>query len=305
MKINNPLSFVITALIPITLSGCIGAEKPTFQAGPFTAKYYIEDDGTNAGQGTDGSNPEIIPSLIAEEEAVDRVAINYSWSDFNSINSYNFHGVWEGDIAVTSESETINASFDASWSDVSFYLDGTLLSKWSNSNKVIPLTLAKGNHPVRIEYHNHWHTTGFNVSFTNTQKSTVAEATDLIQPRLTDQHKILYISAYESGTINNDIKVSLPASSDPVVIFLTSYAAVNWVINNPSDTNIEGIFFNAYSPKPAIIGGDNASTYETVDMKYGYEEGKSAKEDIITITGRTPDFELLQYTVSEVIIPEL
>jgi hypothetical protein len=304
MKINNPLSLVITALIPFALSGCIGAEKPTFQAGPFTAKYYIEDDGTSAGQGTDGSNPEIIPSLIAEE-TVNRAAINYSWSNFNSIDSYNFHGVWEGDITVTSESENLSANFDVSWSDVSFYLDGTLLSKWNNSDKIIPLTLAKGNHPVRIEYHNHWHTTGFNVSFTNTQESTVEKATDLIQPRLTDQHKIIYISAYESGTINNDINVTLPESPDSVVIFLTSYAAVNWVINNPSNTNIEGIFFNAHSPKPAIIGGDSPSTYETVDMKYGYKEEKSAKADILTMTGRTPDFELLQYTVSDVIIPAL
>lgn len=302
MKINTPQSLIIAALIPLALSGCIGAEKPTFQAGPFTAQYYLENDGTNAGEGNDGSDPSIIPNLIAEE-TVERASINYSWSDFNSINSYNFHGVWEGDITVTSELETLNANFEVSWSDVSFYLNDRLVSKWNNNNKVIPLTLEKGSHSVRIEYHNHWHTTGFNVSFTNTPESTVLAAVDLIQPRITDDHKIIYISAYEAESINNEITLTLPETSAPLIIFLTSYSAINWIIDNPFNANIENIFFNSYSPKSDIIGVDTVFKHETIDMKYGYEEAESAKTDIMTITGRNPDYELLEYNLTEVTIP--
>lgn len=89
---------------------------PTFSLGPFQADYYFENDGNDAGRGTDGTNPSIVPVLVASE-TVARPAINYVHSDLYGIDSYGFHGVWDGIIDVHAPSVVIDANFDMSFAD--------------------------------------------------------------------------------------------------------------------------------------------------------------------------------------------
>ena len=106
-----------------------------FSYGPFDAYYYAENDGTSPGVGTDGSDPGIIPTLVAADQS-DYLSINYSYDAFEGINSYNFFGVWEGSLSVN-ESGIVYANFDVSWANVRFYLDGELVLAWQNSNQSI------------------------------------------------------------------------------------------------------------------------------------------------------------------------
>lgn len=138
-----------------------------YPAGPFKVSYYFEDDGTDPSSGTDGSDPLIVPVFKGEDARARDIGIDYIYSGVLDIDSYNFFGVWEGPIEITGESKIINANFeDISHADLSLYVDDVLIEAWANQSKTIPLDLAPGTHTVRVEYHNHWHTTQFRVNFT-------------------------------------------------------------------------------------------------------------------------------------------
>ena len=261
-----------------------------FTIKPFTANYYLEEDGTEAGQGTDGSDVSIVP-VLKYTETVTRPAITYSWSNEFGIDSYNLYTTWEGEIEVN-EASDINASFDVSWSDVAFYIDDTLIFKWANSNKVIPISLAVGTHTVRIEYHNHWHTTGFNVSFTNYERTSAAED---ISAKISDSAQINYLSAYDIATSAsrskyNEVQITLPQSNRPQVLFLSSYAAINWVIHNPHNTKLEGVVFNSYGPGSTVSNTDKAFVLYAPDFASYSQALTLGTENIISMTGRTPDY---------------
>jgi len=301
---NNPtrkLGIASVLSCAALLNGCI-AEDSQFEYGPFTASYYFEDDGRDAGKGTDGTDPDVIATYIAQEEAP-YPSINYVWSELLNIESYNFHAVWEGELEVFDPIKPINANFDVSWSDVSFFLDGDLIQKWSNSNRIIPLTLEKGVHQVRVEYHNHWHTTGFNVSFTNYPKLTVDTAKPEIGPLVLDDTKIVYISSYESDTLYNEVTVTLPEYGGSVMLFLSTYNSINWVINNPNKTKIAGVVLKSYGPGSTLLKGDGVSIYEVTDLSRNYDDFSQARTDIQAITGQSPDYTYGSYGLSEVIIP--
>ncbi len=283
------------------LNGCF-ADDSQFEYGPFTASYYFEDDGRDPGKGTDGTDPDVIATFIAQEEAP-YPSIQYSGRELLNIEPYNFHAVWEGELEVFDPMSPINANFDVSRSDVSFFLDGDLIQKWSDSDRTIPLTLEKGVHQVRVEYHNHWHTTGFNVSFTNYPKLTVDTANLEVGPLVLDDTKIAYISSYESGTLYNEVTVTVPEYSGSVMLFLSTYDSINWVINNPNKTKIAGVVLNSYGQGSTLLKGDGVPVYEVTDLSRDYDEFSQARTDIQIITGQSPGYTYGSYALSEVIIP--
>ena len=301
---NQPTrKFALSSVFSITtlLTGC-GGDDVQFKYGPFTASYYFEDDGQEAGVGTDGSDDTIIPIYISEEETL-YPSINYIWDDFLDVDSYNFHGVWEGELEVFDPAKPINANFDASWSDVSFYVDDALIEQWNNSSQIIPLSLEKGIHQIRVEYHNHWHTTGFNVSFTNYPALTVDTANVEIEPLVTEDTKIVYVGSYESSTLYNEITVTIPEYNGPIMLFLASYESINWVFNNPNETEISAVIVRSNNPGANLKEEGGASIFEVTDLSRTYDEFSQVNMDIEIITGRLPDYTFGGYALSEVIIP--
>lgn len=296
-------SLFFICIAALALSACQIPEKPDYSVGPFSAKYYYEDDGRNPGTGTDGTDSTIVPVLMYEE-TVTRPAINYIYDYEFGIDSYNFYGEWEGEVVVNNETE-INANFDLSWSDVSFYVDDTLILKWNNSNKIIPLSLATGTHNIRIEYHNHWHTTGFNVSFTNYRKSDTSED---ISGIMSDNAQISYIAAHESSWNNskyNEIEITLPAGDTPHVLFLSSYNAVNWIINNPYNASLEGVVFYSYGPGSTVSNAADAFIIEASNLTYDFRDSAKQAADVKSMTGREPDYMFSQYGMLDVGIPTI
>ena len=275
----------------------------TFTVQPFTAKYYFEDDGTSPGEGTDGNDTSITP-VLKYTETVTRPAIAYPYAYEFGIDSYNLYAQWEGEI-VAHEETNLSASFNLSWSDVSFYLDGTLISKWANNNKIIPLTLDVGTHSVRIEYHNHWHTTGFNVSFTNYTKTDVSKD---ISSNINGATQISYIVTYDvdTGTSRyNEVEITLPQTDRPQLLFLSSYDAINWVINNPYNTELQGVVFNSYGPGTTVSNTGNAFVLEATDLSRDEGDFTKAKTDIASMTGREPDYIFSEHDMVNIEIPNI
>ena len=298
------LSVVATNLAGInTALVSLAVKSDAFVIKPFTAKYYFEDDGTQAGQGTDGNDTSIIP-VLKHTETVKKPSINYSWAYEFDIDSYNFYATWEGEIEVN-EVTNIDASFDVSWSNVEFYVDGVLISKWANSNKVIPLALEVGIHSVRVEYHNHWHTTGFNVSFTNHEKTDVSQD---ISAKISPTSQINYITAYETNSatsIYNEVEITLPLSDRPQVLFLSSYAAINWVIKNPYNTPIEGVIVSSFAPTSSIEGVEDAFILEATNLNWRTENMDKGVADILSMTGKNVDYMYDAYGIGNIEIPSV
>jgi hypothetical protein len=291
---------LLLGIVPFLITGC---ETEPFTVQPFTAKYYVEEDGMNPGAGNDGSDTSIVP-VLKYTETVTRPAIAYSYDNEFDIDSHNLYATWEGNITAN-EDTTLNANFDVSWSDVSFYLDDLLVSKWANSDKVIPLTLETGEHTVRIEYHNHWHTTGFNASFTNyTQTDTSEDLSALV----TETTQISFIDAYEADTGNsryNEVVITLPEGSRSHILFLSSHDAVNWVINNPYDVDLPAVVFNSYGPGTTVTNAGDTLILHATDLRRYGGMNHGAEADVASMTGREPDYIHTDYAMGDFDLPNL
>ncbi len=237
-------------------------------------------------------------------ETVTRPAIAYPYAYEFGIDSYNLYAQWEGEIAIHEETD-LNASFDVSWSDVSFYIDDILVSKWANSSKIIPLSLEVGSHSVRIEYHNHWPTTGFNVSFTNYPKTDVSEDLSSI---INDSTQISYIVTYDvddSTSRYNEVEITLPQGDRPHLLFLSSYSAINWVIKNPDNSELQGVVFNSYGPGTTVSNAGSALVLQASDLARNEDNLTQAIENIVSMTGREPDYIVNKHDMVNIEIPSM
>ena len=226
--------------------GALGGKPRTqgFEVGSFTAEYY---NGTQ---------------LVASEK-VERPAINYPWSDFHGIRSEDFRGVWTGTIDVA-QSGLIAINADYSWADGKLFIDDVQVP----FGRTHTPTLAVGSHAVRVELDNNWHTTGFNMSFTSNPSYASTDARARIAPTLTPDTKIVEVAIYESDERYNNVGVTLRGAKTPVFLILSSYASVNWVIDNPEGADLRGVAYGAYGPGPTVVVADGTPTYEVSDLRY-------------------------------------
>lgn len=257
-----------------------------FQVSDFTAKYF--DNGR-----------------FVVQETVPMPGIQYSYSDFHHINSYDFSAVWTGTLHnPTTVHQAIDINFDVSWSDVELFINGSLVDRWSDSNESFMYNLPPGDSSVEIRYENNWHTVGFNTTFTGHQAISKDEVAETL-PVIHDEDRVVYIGAYESDDLYNRAVITLAHSVKPVVLFISSYAAMNWRIENPDSVEIKAIVYGALSSRSGVSGDiDDVPVLEVDDMDYsyrGYDYGVAM--DIKHMTGgRNASSFLGDYAIDDVLI---
>ncbi|MBA2883266.1 hypothetical protein HNR65_003628 [Desulfosalsimonas propionicica] len=303
LSIISVFIFIIAASF-MSPANALSDNQKDVRISSFKAHYYTENDGRNPGRKNDGTIKDVV-SKLQFTESVKRPSINFSYSDFNGINSYNFYGVWEGVISADSEGQSVKAHFDVSKSDVSFYLNDKLLEKWNDVSKIVQFSLNKGDNKIRIELHNHWHTTSFNVSFTDYQKLDKSTAVEVFKGIDFNSTKSIYLGAYEASSRNpgenyNEILVTLPGSPEPIFIFLNSFRAVNWVINNPQNAKIVGIALRGRSPGSTVAITSPAPVYQLPASKNAHK----SSYDIQAFIGKNADYAFTEYGFSSIIIPD-
>jgi len=138
----------------------------TFIVSDFAVSYFHEDDGQLSGKGTDGFDPNITETLISQD-VVDEIDIFYFYSDFENINAHNFFASWEGTISVVDNRNPIIMTAVSLASNVNVYINGDLIESFSSSAKTLSFDLPKGEHDIRIEFHNHSDAAVFSVNFTD------------------------------------------------------------------------------------------------------------------------------------------
>lgn len=305
------ISAVIAAVVGLLLSGCGGETESGAGTG--------ESQPTNPGGGgsaiscTGGIAPTIGSSgftvrrfaasyysdaTFVASECVQRPSINYTYSDFYGINSNNFRAIWSGRLEVPSGPQTVNMNFDVSWSDVTLSVDGVQVSAWSNSLRTISHQFTTGIHDIVVEYHNNWHGAGFNVSFTNHATYSKADAQALIAPLIDSSTQIIYVGDYESGERYNNTTITLQRTASRVFLFLSSYAAQNWIIENPNGVTIAGIAYGSYAPGSTVTYGVSTPGFAIAGLAYGYSNFSGPTADIQYLTGRVPDYTYGAYNLT-------
>lgn len=295
------LSFMLVAVVYFLFAGIVLADDlKEVKISPFKAYYHTENDGKNPGRGNDGTIKNVVPKLLFTE-SVKRPSLNYPYSDFHGIDSYNFYGVWEGRVNAVADGQSVKAHFDVSKGDVSFYVNNELMEKWKDDDKTIEFSLVKGDNAIRIELHNHWHTTNFNVSFTDYQKLDKAAAANFFKDIDFTSTKTIYLGAYEARKdTHNEIMITLPKSSGPVFLFLNSYRSVNWVISNPHNTKVTGVGIRSNSPGSTVANIPSSLVYELSTSRNAYKSSYSVKAYI----GRNVDYAFTEYGIDNLTIPD-
>jgi hypothetical protein len=294
---------LVIAVNSIFAGNAPSADLKDIRISPFEAHYYTENDGKNPGKGNDGTLKDIV-SKLQFTETVKRPSVQLTFP-FHGIDSYNFYGVWEGMMHVVGEGQSVKAHFDVSQGDVSFYVNDELVEKWRGDSKIVQFKLNKGDNKIRVELHNHWHTTSFNVSFTDYQKLDNSAALELFKDIDFNSTKAVYLGAYEANSYSaennyNEILVTLPGSSEPIFIFLNSFRAVNWVINNPHNAKIAGVALRGRSPGSTAAMTSPAPIYELPASKDAYK----SSYNIQAFIGKNADYVFTEYGLSNIIVPD-
>jgi hypothetical protein len=227
-------------------------------------------------------------------------AIHYIYSDFHGIRSEDFSAVWTGTLEVFDDSKDIDLNFDVSWSDVALTIDGLSVATWSNDSRTIRHTFAKGLHDIRIEYSNNWHTTGFNVSFSDNAEYSASQLAQLIGIGFPNDVNVVYLGGYESGNLHNDVTVSLAGVTGRVFLFLATFRAVNWIIENPDNVEIVGIGYNSSQPESSMVVAEGVKTYEITNLPYSYNSVSNANQVVAGIVGRSPNQSFATYTLHSI-----
>lgn len=193
------------------------------------------------------------PKKLIASEIVDKVSINYAWDKFHAIKSEDFGGYWVGNFTYEKESP-IEISISQSWAKTRVIIDGIVIYE-GGSNTKVPYTFKKGKHKIEVEYVNNWHTTGFMVTIKEKEKTYTRDEIRQNLAKLTSKNsEVLFAGVYESSEKDQSIELILNKNKKPVILVLSSYDAVNWVIKNRYMTKVEAIVYTAYKPGVEISG---------------------------------------------------
>ncbi len=201
------------------------------------------------------------PNKVVFREKVKDIAINYAGYDFHGIDSRDFGGYWVGEINF--DRPTVqNVSVDLSWSSARIMIDKRIIYDGKNNSRTIPVAFSAGKHLVEVEYSNGWHTTEFAVSFTDKKK--MLSSGDIKKyfrenKMLLGDFDVFYAGAYESDNKDLTLPLNILPNKKPIVLVLSSYSMVKWVINNPHRVEIKVILLGSYDTGTEVRGVDKST----------------------------------------------
>jgi len=231
------------------------------------------------------------------QESVPRIAANYAWADFRGIDSHDFYATWTATVTANTTNRLINIKTDQGWSSAVIKIDNVVVPY----QDTIAYVFTPGAHTVEISYENNWHTTSFNVSFTDNAVSTLTQAQTIVEPLADDDTQVIYVGVYESNDFYNEISVLLQAQTKPVILVLNSYHAVNWKLSNPTNVPIKAIVYGAYAPGSTVHANFRIPKIQTYSLSNTYDS--VSPPSLVTLTGGAADRTFGGYGVVSLTIP--
>jgi hypothetical protein len=199
------------------------------------------------------------PTQLIHWEDGDAPAIKYSWSDFHNIDSPNFGAYWVGRLHFDAPA-TQQISVSQSRAKSRIFIDGKIVFDSSESINFTH-TFSAGEHVIEVEYANNWHTTEYKVTFqdvTSTRRMNVEELTAMMQMQQSPAKSVSYVGIYESGAAGTKLNVNVPATDQPIILWLSSYEAIDWQI--ATKTNIDAVIVASYMPGSRVHGISSGKT---------------------------------------------
>jgi hypothetical protein len=199
------------------------------------------------------------PKKVIASEEMNRISINYAYNYFHNINSKDFGGYWVGNF-IYKKTENMQLNISQSWAKTRIIIDGMVVYEGTNNARV-PFTFTKGKHKIEVEFINNWHTTNFMVSIQQKEKKYTREEIQKKLKKYTSKNsEVLFVGAYESKKNNQNITLKIAKSAKPIILVLSSYSSVVWVIKNPYKVKIEAVIYSAAKPGTEVKGDISDST---------------------------------------------
>lgn len=201
------------------------------------------------------------PNKIVHREQVSDIAISYAWNEFHGIDSEEFGAYWIGQVSFD-KPVVKDVSVDLSWSSARVMINKQVVYDGKNNSRTIPVSFPAGKYLIEVEYSNGWHTTEFAVSFTDKkERLSRGEVKRYFRENknILGDFELFYAGAYESGNKDLSIPLNILPSKKPIVLVLSSYSVVKWVINNPHNVEIKTIVIGSYDKGTEVRNNDKAT----------------------------------------------
>lgn len=184
-------------------------------------------------------------------ETVDSIAIKYAWAHFHQIDSSNFAGYWVGQLNFR-EATLKQITVSQSRANSRILIDGDVVFEGGES-KSFDHEFSRGSHIVEVEYINNWHTTEFKVTIGDAVgDSSPKEVLSYLRDNTSKNVGLNYVGIYESGSSDTHVNLSVPRSGKPLVLWLSSYEAVDWNIS--ASDRVEAVVMSSYAPGSRLSG---------------------------------------------------
>ena len=201
------------------------------------------------------------PSKVVFQEDVDSIAIKYAWADFHEIDSPNFGAYWVGKLHFASAA-TKQFSVSQSWAKSRIFIDGAVVFDASNEGKTFTRGFAPGDHVVEIEFINNWHTVEYKVTIEDVVEKLDEDAlASLLRSQDGKFAGVYYVGLYESARKDTSVDVTMSRTDAPVILWLTSYEAIDWSIVSLHPGSI--VIVSSYAPGSRVRGPDVGQVYHS------------------------------------------
>jgi hypothetical protein len=193
------------------------------------------------------------PDVIAFEEPVSSIAIDYAYNEFHQIDSPNFGAYWVGKLNFN-KNVTKQIDISQSWAHSRIIIDGKLIFDKADRSASLFYDFSAGEHVIEVEHYNNWHTVQFKVAVTDVVSfTTEAAITAYFQQNKLDVAEVYYVSVHKSSAPDSTIHVVLPETKKPAVLWLDSYSPVDWILEGPSD-GIYAVALSSFSTGARVTG---------------------------------------------------
>jgi hypothetical protein len=183
-----------------------------------------------------------------------------------------FGGYWIGSFYLPLP-ENHEFIVDQSYANTTIIVDGKRVYWPGHIDTSVVVHLSQGRHIVEVIMENNYFAVGYAVTIRTPERSrnafymTISEAKKYLQ-NVGDEYVLWNAGVYGSSAANNEVSVSLRPSPKKVVLILSSYNTVRWIIHNPSHTEVFAIILvqeeqgsgaissdvTGFLPMPPVIG---------------------------------------------------
>lgn len=171
------------------------------------------------------------------------------------VSSAPFGGYWVGRVTYDAPTPRMIRIAQGA-ANTRLLIDGTVVYAGMREAEV-PFTFAPGPHVVEVEHQDQGQTTPFLVDLDGDPRAVPPnELAPLLAQARARNARLLFVGLYDSGP-SSSTQVRLLPSDEPVVLVLSSFAAIRWEIRNPDGVELLAVIYGS-TETGSLVRGDVA-----------------------------------------------